>query len=290
LNIAAQEVVSSNYSFSVREVYPVFIRNIQSRKYQREYFFGNKIHKNFTSTDLEQSFEDNFHHSIGLKLEAKISQRKTREENFLTISYESTDPNVAAKILNDYIDMVMIVTSKELADTVNTIISNRKKSYQADLISKTALAKKITKDKIYRLEEALEIADRLGITERQVLSDNSTTINVNQNEIKNQSKLYLYGTKALSAEINSLKDRKIEAPFVIGLRDLEARIDALDKITVDENDIKPAAIDQYAVAPSVRTAPKRKQIVFLGTIFGFFLAFMYLIIKSIIFRKSIKLF
>ena len=36
---------------------------------------------------------------------------------------ESTDPNVAAKILNDYIDMVMIVTSKELADTVNTIIS-----------------------------------------------------------------------------------------------------------------------------------------------------------------------
>ena len=40
LNIAAQEVVSSNYSFSVREVYPVFIRNIQSRKYQREYFFG----------------------------------------------------------------------------------------------------------------------------------------------------------------------------------------------------------------------------------------------------------
>ena len=77
----------------------------------------------------------------------KISQRKTREENFLTISYESTDPNVAAKILNDYIDMVMIVTSKELADTVNTIISNRKKSYQADLISKTALAKKSLKIK-----------------------------------------------------------------------------------------------------------------------------------------------
>ena len=82
--------------------------------------------------------------------------------------------------------------------------------------------------------------------------------------------MYLYGTKALSAEINSLKDRKIEAPFVIGLRDLEARIDALDKITVDENDIKPAAIDQYAVAPSVRTAPKRKQIVF-GYYFWIFL-------------------
>lgn len=285
LNIAAQEVVSSNYAFSVREVYPVFIRNIQSRKYQREFFFSNDISKYFPDTKPERAFEENFHHAIGLKLDAKISQRKTRAENFLTVSYVSTDPAVAAKILNQYIDMVMQRTSKELADTVNTIISNRKKSYEADLVSKTDLAEKITKDKIYRLQEALDIATKLGIRDRQVLSDNSTTINMNQNEITNQSKLYLYGTEALLAEINSLKERKIEAPFVLGLRDLEARIDALDKIRVNVSDIKPASIDQYAVEPSVRTSPKRKQIVFLGTVFGFFLAFIFLLAKSFIFRK-----
>ena len=101
----------------------------------------------------------------------------------------------------------------------------------------------------------------------------------------NPGTLYLYGTKALKAEIISLESRLSEDPFTIGLRTLEHKIEALRKIKIDENNIKPATIDQRAIPPSIRSEPKRKLIVLLGASLGILLAFLYLVIKLFIFRK-----
>ena len=99
------------------------------------------------------------------------------------------------------------------------------------------------------------------------------------------NKLYLYGAKALKAEIISLESRLSEDPFTIGLRTLEQKIAALRNIKIDKNNIRPATIDQRAIPPSVRSEPKRKLIVMLGTALGILLAFLYLVIKLFIFRK-----
>ena len=286
LNLSADEVGNTKQDYSVREVYPLVINNLQSRKYQRKFFFGNNINELFTIDNIEESFEKNFHDQIGLKLQSKVSQVRMRSQDFLTLSFESDDPVKAANIINDYLDMILKETAGELARSVNTTITKRIISYKANIEAKKNLAKKIRLDNIARLKEALSIAKELNINElKMTSSDNTTIVNMEDDTTTDNSKLYLYGTKALKAEIISLESRLSEDPFTIGLRTLEHKIEALRKIKIDENNIKPATIDQRAIPPSVRSEPKRKLIVLLGAAFGILLAFLYLVIKLFIFRK-----
>jgi chain length determinant protein (polysaccharide antigen chain regulator) len=209
-----------------------------------------------------------------------------RSQDFLTLSFESDDPVKAANIINDYLDMILKETAGELARSVNTTITKRIISYEANIEAKKNLAKKIRLDNIARLKEALSIAKELNINElKMTSSDNTTIVNMEDDTTTDNSKLYLYGTKALKAEIISLESRLSEDPFTIGLRTLEHKIEALRKIKIDENNIKPATIDQRAIPPSIRSEPKRKLIVLLGASLGILLAFLYLVIKLFIFRK-----
>ena len=287
LNLSASEVGNTKREYTVREVYPLVINNIQSRKYQRKFFFENNINKLFLNDDIEESFEKNFHEQIGLKLQSKVSQIRMRSQDFLTVSFKSNESVKAATIINDYIDMVLADTAGELARSVNTTITKRINSYEANIDAKKNLAKTIKLDNIARLNEALSIAKELNINEVKMISSDITTIvNLEDESTTDNSKLYLYGTSALKAEIISLESRLSEDPFTTGLRSLEQKIEALKNIKIDENNIKPATIDQRAIPPSMRSEPKRKLIVILGTAFGILLAFLYLITKLFIFRKT----
>ncbi|GIS31976.1 MAG: hypothetical protein Ct9H90mP3_7720 [Flammeovirgaceae bacterium] len=42
-------------------IYRVFMLNLQSRKYQRKYFFDNNLHQYFDEEDLDKSFINNFY-------------------------------------------------------------------------------------------------------------------------------------------------------------------------------------------------------------------------------------
>ena len=287
LNLSASEVGNTKREYTVREVYPLVINNLQSRKYQRKFFFENNINKLFLNDDIEESFEKNFHEQIGLKLQSKVSQIRMRSQDFLTVSFKSNESVKAATIINDYIDMVLADTAGELARSVNTTITKRINAYEADIDAKRNLAKTIKLDNIARLNEALSIAKELNINEVKMISSDITTIvNLEDESTTDNSKLYLYGTKALKAEIISLESRLSEDPFTTGLRSLEQKIETLKNIKIDENNIKPATIDQRAIPPSMRSEPKRKLIVILGTAFGILLAFLYLVTKLFIFRKT----
>ena len=147
------------------------------------------------------------------------------------MSFKSDEPEKAASIINSYIDMVLLDTAGELARSVNTTISKRIKSYEASIEAKKNLAKKIKLDNIAQLKEALTIASELNISEIQTISDNTTVVNMEDDStIDNKNKLYLYGTKALRAEIISLESRLSEDPFTSGLRTLEQKIETLKNI------------------------------------------------------------
>lgn len=287
LNLSASEVGNTKQDYTVREVYPLFINNLQSRKYQRKYFFDNNVSNLFDNENIEESFEKNFHDQLDLQLQSKVSQIRMRSQDFLTVSFRSNDPSKAAKILNKYIDMVLKDTAGELTRAVNTTIMKRINSYEANIEAKKNLAKKIKLDNIARLKEALNIAKQLNIDEIKIVADNTTIVNMeDENTVDSNNKLYLYGVNAIEAEIRSLQSRLSEDPFTSGLRALEQKIETLKQIKINENDVKPATIDQSAIAPSVRSEPKRKLIVMLGTAFGILLAFLYLVIKLFIFRKN----
>ena len=81
-------------------------------------------------------------------------------------------------------------------------------------------------------------------------------------------------------EIQSLKNRKSEDPFVPGLRILEENIQTLELSKLSYGDVKAAGVDQPATVPTVRNAPKRKLIVFVITFLGLLISFFYILITN----------
>ena len=68
----------------------------------------------------------------------------------------------------------------------------------------------------------------------------------------------------------------------MGLRQLQQKVKSLDSIKVDVKDVRATQIDQKALPPEIRHSPKRKLIVFVGTFFGFILAFFYLLFSFLL--------
>ena len=267
-------------------VYRTFVLNLQSRKYQRRYFFDNKLYNNFDEDNHDKSFEKNFHDQMSFKIESKIVSRDYREEQFLTVSFIHTNPQQAATWLNDYIDMVNEITSQDYVDGVNILISNTRNIISSEISGKKNLSEQVTEDRIVQLEEALQIALDLGITDRSKnLSNQQNVILGDDENIQSKNPIYLYGSEALLAEINALKKRTNKDSFIRGLRQLEQKAKSLDSIKVHVKDVNTAQLDQRAIAPENRYAPKRKLIVLLGVIFGSFIAFLYIIFSFFITRK-----
>ena len=282
------DLLSQETPLKPNDIYASFIRNVQSRKFQREYFFDNTV-KLFDEPDKDISFENNFHKNLSFQLSSKTTSRDIRSQSFLTITYIHTDPHVAASILNDYIDSVNRKTAEDFTEGVNLLIRTSRNSLIAEIDGKRLLAKKITQDRIKRLEEAFSLAKKLKIVDRVTDSTNSQNVVLDGDKnISSDTPLYLYGTKSLRAEIDVLTSRESFEAFIPGLRALEQKAEGLKNIRVNSFDVKSAQIDQPANPPKMRFTPKRKIIVLMGGIIGVFISFLYLLYLMIVRREEDK--
>ena len=282
------DLLSQDTPLQPNDIYASFIRNVQSRNLQREYFFNNAVML-FDEPDKDLSFEDNFHKKLYFQLSSKTTSRDIRSQSFLTITYIHTDPHRAASILNDYIDIVNQKTAEDFTEGVNLLIRTSRNSLIAEIDGKRLLAKKITQDRIKRLEEAFSIAKKLNIVDRVTDSTNSQNVVLDGDKnISSDTPLYLYGTKSLRAEIDVLASRESFEAFIPGLRALEQKAEGLKNIRVNSFDVKAAQIDQPANPPKMRFTPKRKIIVLMGGIIGVFISFLYLLYLMIVRREEDK--
>ena len=182
--------------------------------------------------------------------------------------------------------MVNIITSQDFVDGVNVLLSNTKNTLLSEINSKKNLAEQIKQDRIVLLEEAFSIANDLNIIDREKSLSNQQNVILSKDEnISSKTPLYLLGTKAIRSEINTLKNRNNSESFIPGFRQLQEKAKALDSIKVDAVSVRSAQIDQKAIVPINRHEPKRKLIVLLGLIAGFFISFLYVLSMFVVSRK-----
>jgi len=85
----------------------------------------------------------------------------------------------------------------------------------------------------------------------------------------------------LRAEIKVLGNRKNDAPFIEGLRDLEEGAAALAKIKIDAQAVKPVFIDQQAFVPKYPVKPSKVLILVLFSLFGMMLGVVITFIRCV---------
>ena len=279
---ATQIAKDSQLVLEQKLIYFEFMKNAQSRKFQRKFFYDNKLYDFFPGEDREEVFAEKFHDNLRFRLESKSVSRDIRQEDFLTVSYVHTDPELSAKWLNNFIKIVEKETSKNIVDGVNASINNYSRKIKSAIESKKQLAKQIKFDKITQLKEALIIAEKLNIVTPSNATLTSQTIFMDDGGSTGPTQLteiplYLFGTNALESQIKSLQDRVSDDPFIPNLRFLEEELNSTSLVKVGYGDVRVAEIDQFAMTPKKKFAPRRSLILILGLFFGVLFSFIYLL-------------
>ena len=138
------------------------------------------------------------------------------------------------------------------------------------LASKLELAEQRRRDEIMRLQEALYIADALGIESGSVTpvasGQQSPGSIVSVNTV--DEPLYFRGSKALKLEISVLEARKLNEPFVGGVRDLQERLRFLEGVQITKDDITAVRVDADARTPYRAEKPRKALILGLAIVLG----------------------
>ena len=233
------------------------------------------------------------------------------------------------KTLNLEIKLLLDITKKQRLDQIERLetsdsLKRNEIEDKIKVLRDSAQDKRL--DRIAKLTEANTIAHSLGIKDPidfklKKISDSSTKKYQIMTDISNKSsQLYTLGYEALEAEIDSLKkrtnddpyikelrsleeqlkllehNRKAEqlknrtndAPFITELREKENSIAYLEAIKIAPESIKVAHLDQAAFPPEKKIKPKRKLIVIIGAILGFILSLFIVLILNIKQKYSLE--
>ena len=259
--------IASKYNllgYSVDDVYTEFIKQLNSLTLRWRYFKEKDLLNIFGGEGGGQegaTFSSYFDKELSLKSDSV----------FQILSFSNTDQQKVAQLLNEFAYMVIDATKEQLIGDVNASISAEVNQLETQLASKRNMVKQRRKDKIAELTEALEIAKKLKIKKpADFVRGYSVTTQLDPVSAGAVEKpLYYRGALALEAEIEILKHRESDDPFIDGLRDIQERLNALRELKIDPNAIKIVTIDQVALVPEQSVRPRKSLILSVGVFMAF---------------------
>jgi len=181
-----------------------------------------------------------------------------RSSSKAVVYAEGENPEMLAPLVNEYVSYCNNITIRKFVEAEMTDLQDKKTAVLKQIEILRNSAQRNRQDRIAKLQEAFDIAQKLGVNEMKTGWPGSP--------------LYLHGTKALSAEIETLQHRKSDDPFIEGLRKLQIILKELnqqDLDAIDMSDIHAARIISLAETPKQPVRPKRTRLIILGSIFGF---------------------
>ncbi len=255
-----------SYSLSSEDAYNSFILNLKSRSLRLKFFNEHDLSSKLSddpTANKDQVFEESFNKQLVVKQDLK----KKAQQAFVSISYDGKDPELIAKMVNDYIKYVHDKTIEEFLTLVRRNIRTKKQDLEdviiqskkrviaqrrqdeiarlieADKIARLELIEQIKvlkqrteqkrQDRMVQLEEALVIAKKLDIVDP---IDSWSELNNVKDQVTNKVSInnktlpeYTRGSKALQAELQALKSRISNDPFTPGLRELEEQFQRLEQ-------------------------------------------------------------
>ena len=218
---------------------------------------------------------------IALEKMALVETPKKGPAIEVSLNFQFKDSTLAADYANQ---LVQLAVDQYRANTAQTFASEKDqeikklKDQQESLIAthEGRLNKEITK-----LKEANRIAEKLNIVEPRESKDQTVKTEARSSVITEEMRyLYLQGTRALSAEIETVSERKMNLFMVDGLLEIEQRLALLNSVSFDASKVTPVTIDLAAEAPEQRIKPKRSLIVALSTVVGGMLAILFVLIRN----------
>ena len=267
--------------FTAAGVYSIFTRNLRSEGLRREFF--EQVYLPVETGSQGAKGKDQLRESFNKKLSVTNPDVKNTPERF-EVAVQSADSGRAAEWANVYSDLAAKKTQKDIADTVTTEISTRKKSILGHIAVLRESARKLREDRIARLSEALKVADKVGLQAPQVKASR-TSSDGELEQFVDGNLMYMRGAKAIRAELDVLQNRKNDDPFIVGLRELENQLDFLAKVSVSPDGVAVFTLDSAAEVAETPVKPKKALILALGLVLGGMLGVFIALIRSMLAKR-----
>lgn len=239
------------------EAYQLFLRHASSVSLRQAFFEDHYLpYASDSPTEAEQSrlwrrFNDEF--TITLP-------RRPEDNNLMRMTLEGKSPALIAEWLNTYLAMAIRKTQTEFAENLSSAVNQRRTSLEDQAATLRAGQRKEREHEIARLEEALALAESIGLEQPPATGNLITSYS--------GETTYMRGAEALRSELELLRNRQSDDPFIEELPAIFKRLELLDNINLSPQSIMVATIDEAARIPQQPVKPRKALILALGLVLG----------------------
>jgi len=262
----------SGINFSANQVYAQLKTNLNAVSLRRQFFEANvsaSLEPNPQQTPF-QRFDNNFNK----KLSVVSPSGRDADTSQVTVQLEGSNPEQLAQWVNAFIDYAAEQTKQDLIQQAELVLTNEVRKIADEIDSKRELAETRREDRIAVLQEALVIAQAMDLA-TPMIEQSANKLNME----------YMRGTRSIEAEINVLKNRTSDDPFIADMRNLQERIAFLQGIKINADKIQIARIDQAAEIPLAATKPNKKLIAAVALVLGGMLGVFIALIRSAVRKR-----
>jgi len=246
--------------FTTKDVYAVYLQALQSESLRRHFF--RTVYVPNLPESARNGSQDALYTEFSKAL--TISQIEGDGADRFLIKALSDDPSVSVMWITRYSEMASDRAKKTLAADADTEVGVLIKNLEQHVRSAREEARKQREDQIARLEEALRIAKAVSLSKPPIISSG---LNAEVSSGMQGSLTYMRGSLALEAEIENLRNRQSDDPFVGDLREVQEKLDFYRGLHVN-----PAVVEvfQQDGAIEVPDAPVKlkKLLIILGGVFA----------------------
>ncbi|MEN5201199.1 Wzz/FepE/Etk N-terminal domain-containing protein [Pseudomonas wadenswilerensis] len=247
--------------FSVKDVYEVFLRNLQGESLRREFFENQYL---TSLTEAQRSEPQSLLYQRFSREVTVLPADKAASDRYVVV-VRNSDPVKAAEWTKLYIERAGQQATSEMVRNATREAEVRARNISQQISNMRESGQKVREDLIVRLREALRVAKSIGLENPPIISGDLTA----EVSAKMDGELaYMRGSKALLAEIENLEQRRSDDPFIERLRELQTSYSFYSGLDVSPENVSVYRVDGVVELPDEPVKPKKLLIVGAATVLG----------------------
>lgn len=246
---------------TIKDVYDVFLRNLQSDSLRREFF--RQFFLPSLSPEERRGSQDELYRQMSEILTVEMASKDTPSR--YSVQAELPNPEEAATWVVRYAQMAGERAKREVIRDARAEALVKANNLEQQINAARESARKEREDRIARLTEALNVARSIGLEKPPIISNNlSSEVSAGMEG----SLTYMRGSKALEAEIGNLHNRSSDDPFIDNLRRRQEALSFYRSLQIDPGVIEVYRQDGAVESPDKPVKPKKLLIVLLSGLTG----------------------
>lgn len=247
--------------FTARYVSGIYLRVLQSESLRREFF--RKYYIPSLSENRRSDSQDSLYSEFKRLLTLGAVNKDTPDRFF--VMAQLPDPRRAAEWVSRYVEMAGDHAKAEIIKDARVEAMVKADNLEQLVKASRESARKQREDRIAQLTEALRVARSVGLDKPPIISYGpSSEVSADMNG----TLTYMRGSKALLAEVENLRNRTSDDPFIDGLRENQELMNFYRSLQIDSAVVQVYRQDGALESPDRPVKPNRLMIMALGSILG----------------------